>query len=235
MRVGLKRLAWATLAIFFGLIAWQFYVFGTSGQAETQLLIEFGARKVTHGFPNPPWRLAASVFLHAGWWHLFTNLFIWWFWGARLEKLLGSVELLVFFVVAGTWSSLVSDMVGPDALALGASGAVFGVVGAVLGLSLTGPAFHGWAGDGEAARWMKVSIAVLVLNGFTALGFSKAIPGARLDHWAHASGAVYGMIVGLSVGAAGSQRARKAYWALTALATILGYVVISSRGLNPFR
>lgn len=234
MRDRLRRLSWATLLVFFGLIAWQFYVFGLSGQAETQLLIEYGARKITHGFPNPPWRLVASVFLHAGWWHLFTNLFLWWFWGARLEKLVGGVELLAFFLVAGTWSSLVSDVYGPDALALGASGAVFGVVGAVLGLALMGPSWKAWNGDGEARRWMKVSLAALLLNGLTALGFSKAIPGARLDHWAHVSGATYGLIVGLALGYAGPERARKAYWIITALALALGYVVVSSRGSNPF-
>ncbi len=79
------------------------------------------------------WRLVTATFCHGGIWHLVGNmLFLWWF-GRELEMLYGSREFLIFYLVAGVFSSLawavvtaLSAPARPVAM-IGASGAVTAV------------------------------------------------------------------------------------------------------------
>lgn len=78
------------------------------------------------------WRLVTPIFLHSGLWHLFFNMLCLFWAGRRLEEIYGSRELAAFYLLAGLAANLVNLVVevlgGTDSQALGASGAVMGVL-----------------------------------------------------------------------------------------------------------
>lgn len=80
------------------------------------------------------WQLLTSAFLHAGFAHLATNMFGLWMFGRDIEQLLGSKRFLQLYFLSALTASvtqfLVTTMLGQNVPTLGASGAVFGVLGA---------------------------------------------------------------------------------------------------------
>lgn len=223
---------YVTWVLVAALVAWQIYVAGFDLGADGQTLITFGARKANFGFPQAPWRLLCSVFLHLNAWHLISNVLVLAAWGACLERLLGRLELLAIFLLSGFAGSLSSDVYGPDSLALGASGAAFGFAGAVLVVALLAPGWSAWNGDAE--RWRKMSGAVFVLGLLTVLGFSVWVPGARLDHWAHGGGALTGALLAAGPALAGEKYRARAFWSVGAAVVGLLWMVVDYRGPSPF-
>lgn len=75
-----------------------------------------------------------NVFLHAGWLHIISNLWFLWIFGDNVEAKLGSLTYLIFYLIAGIVASLVQYFVDPASPipALGASGAIAGVLGAYM-------------------------------------------------------------------------------------------------------
>ena len=91
------------------------------------------------------WTILTSMFMHGGFAHLFFNMFSLWFVGRFVERIIGSKRFLVFYlisgIVAGIFFSILSGFFGFGVLAnvfgnpaipgLGASGALFGLIGLV--------------------------------------------------------------------------------------------------------
>jgi membrane associated rhomboid family serine protease len=78
------------------------------------------------------WRLISGGFLHGGWLHLGFNMYILWFLGQILEPALGPVRFAALYLaalLAGSFGALLLS--SPGATTVGASGAVFGLMGAV--------------------------------------------------------------------------------------------------------
>lgn len=225
---------WLTFALVLLLLGWQLYVTGGAGTADAPTLMRFGARKAMFGFPQAPWRLMASCLLHAGWFHLLSNLVVLAVWGSCLERLLGRLPLLWFFALCGLWGSLLSDLYGPNVLAVGASGIVFGMILAVLAFSTLARDWPRWGGSDNALRWRDVSLAALALNLVTAAGFEFFRSGVRLDHWAHAGGAFCGLALALGPILAPGDRRTLAYWLTALLLALAAAGVIAARGSGPF-
>ena len=80
------------------------------------------------------WRVVTCMFLHFGLVHLGFNMWVLWDLGRLVERLVGHVGFLVLYFVSGIAGSLASLTWNPLVVSGGASGAVFGVVGALLGL-----------------------------------------------------------------------------------------------------
>jgi len=77
------------------------------------------------------WRLITSVFLHGGLEHLLFNALALWVWGRYIEAMLGKWRYLTVFLAAGVAGALCSYVFSPY-LSVGASGAIFGLFGALL-------------------------------------------------------------------------------------------------------
>ena len=78
--------------------------------------------------------LYTSLFIHGGFFHLFSNMLYLWIFGDNIEAELGSIKFLIFYLVCGVIASLAQGIVDPDSLIplIGASGAVAGILGAYL-------------------------------------------------------------------------------------------------------
>ena len=90
---------------------------------------------VQHG---EAWRLLTATFLHAGWVHLAMNMVGLWLIGRLTEGILGRAPFFVTYLVAAFSGSLTSIALNRPGLSVGASGAIFGVVGALLALLIRG-------------------------------------------------------------------------------------------------
>ena len=81
-----------------------------------------------------PWQLLTYQFLHADAWHLLFNMFALWMFGTEVEEYLGRGEFLAYYLLTGVGAGLcqwgADALLNDRSLAIGASGAVFGVLAA---------------------------------------------------------------------------------------------------------
>ena len=82
------------------------------------------------------WRLLTSTFLHAGIIHLAFNMFVLFRIGPFMEQLVGRFGFLVVYIFSGLGGSFASVAYNPFGVSVGASGAIFGLYGALLGFIL---------------------------------------------------------------------------------------------------
>ena len=86
------------------------------------------------------YRLLTSNYLHYGWDHFFNNMVVFLVLGSSLEKIMGGVRYFILYTGSGLIGSLVSvfyyTSIGEDVLSAGASGAIFGITGALAAIFL---------------------------------------------------------------------------------------------------
>lgn len=86
------------------------------------------------------YRLLTSNYLHFGWEHFFNNMVVFLILGTSLEKVTGSIRYAVLYTGSGIIGSIVStiyySVMGQDVLSAGASGAIFGLIGALAAILL---------------------------------------------------------------------------------------------------
>ena len=107
----------------------------------TNLLINFGASHSQLVFDYGEfWRLLTSNYLHIGFAHLLFNMWCLYSIGLELEESVGSPFFLLTYTLSGIFGSLVSCLyysnIGQNIVSAGASGAVFGIAGALLIISI---------------------------------------------------------------------------------------------------
>lgn len=146
------------------------------------------------------YRLLTCTFLHFGFTHLFNNMLVLGFIGDNLERALGSVRYAWFYLLCGIGSSAVSVAwniyTGSRSLSAGASGAIFGVVGALVIILVRN---HG--------RLEDLSSRQLVL--FALFSVYHGIASAGVDNAAHIGGFAIGALLALLIYRPGRARRRK--------------------------
>ncbi len=135
------------------------------------------------------WRLLTAMFLHGGMTHLLMNMFSLYIIGRPMELYFSPKNYLSIYILTGIIGSLISIMVHPITVGIGASGAIFGVFGALSGYFFV---YRRELGE-HAHQFMKNFGIIIGLN--IILGFS--IP--NIDVSAHAGGLLSGLIGGLIV------------------------------------
>jgi membrane associated rhomboid family serine protease len=92
-------------------------------------------RDLAPTIPLPFWTtLFTSMFLHGGWAHLGGNMLYLWIFGDNIEKILGAVRYLIFYLVCGVAAAFAHILSAPNSAipTVGASGAISGVLGGYL-------------------------------------------------------------------------------------------------------
>jgi membrane associated rhomboid family serine protease len=144
------------------------------------------------------WRLFTAGFLHGGIFHVAVNMWCLWSLGRLSERLFGKWQTFAIYMLTGVGGALLSTASNPNHSELGASGAIFGIVGAVL-VGVKFGDLNISAGEKRAIFSSVVSFAVLnFILGFS--GFGSSIFG-RVDNMCHLGGFVSGLLVGLPLGA----------------------------------
>ena len=79
-----------------------------------------------------PWTILTSVFVHAGFWHVAVNMWTFYFFGSSLTQIIGEKEFLTVYLLGGILGSVFYAVLAhPYVIAVGASGAVFALGGAL--------------------------------------------------------------------------------------------------------
>jgi rhomboid protease GluP len=151
------------------------------GKGSEAVLGLMGANHGAFGGPHELHRLLAAVLLHGSWVHLLMNLAALASLGPLFEMFLGSQRLLVLFTSCGLAGSVASALYNPDGYGVGASGALFGLFGALVATALRSRLRHGKL---NYKLW-----GVLLLNVLLSL-----MPG--IDGAAHLGGGVLGFAFG---------------------------------------
>lgn len=134
------------------------------------------------------YRLLTSMFMHFGIEHLINNMLVLFVLGDNLERALGKIKYLIFYLVSGVganWVSMMANLHSPvQTVSVGASGAVFGVIGGLLYAVLVN---RGRLED-LSSRQLVVVVIFSLYFGFTSTG---------VDNVAHVAGLMIGIILGV--------------------------------------
>jgi membrane associated rhomboid family serine protease len=146
------------------------------------------------------WRLITAAFLHASILHIGLNMYVLWIIGAPVEHYLGRARFLALYFVSGLAGSAGALVVTPLAVTVGASGAIFGILGALLIIEwqTTGRL------AGNAMTWIVINLALsFVISGISIGGHIGGLIGGILCTLAFANWgrghAAYGRIGALGV------------------------------------
>ena len=158
-----------------------------SGSTEnTQVLIRWGGAYVPYIAQGEYWRLFTAMFMHAGMRHLLNNMLILYVMGQHLEFLLGRICFAVLYLAGGLSANYAAYLWyrsrGEATVAVGASGAVFAVIGALIWIILRN---RGRA-DGLTLRQMLIMLVLSLYFGFVSRGVSNA---------AHIAGLISGFVL----------------------------------------
>lgn len=143
------------------------------------------------------WRTLTCNFLHFGIVHLVMNMYALLFIGLYLEPLIGKRRMFTAYVLAGVCSAVSSLFMHPEAISIGASGAIFGFYGIFLAYLC----FHRI--ERAQRRALLFSIGIFVVYNL-----SKGIGNAAIDNAAHIGGLASGFLLGVCYGLADKQRDR---------------------------
>lgn len=138
--------------------------------------------KVVHGHQG--WRLVSCVWLHAGVFHILANMLSLLFIGIRLEQEFGFVRIGLVYLISGFGGSLLSALFIQSRISVGASGALFGLLGGMLSELITN-----WTIYANKVAALLTLVFIIVVN--LAVGI---LP--HVDNFAHIGGFLSGFLLG---------------------------------------
>jgi len=154
--------------------------------ALSSVLIAFGAKDNDLILQGQYWRFVTPIFLHANLLHLGLNMLNLAVLGVFLERLVGHIRFLLIYVTTGIVSIIASFYFMPQEISVGASGAIFGLVGAYsVFVLMHRRAFR--KGGIPALLWL-----IIVIAGNLSIGFF--VP--NVDNYAHLGGLLSGCLLG---------------------------------------
>lgn len=169
------------ILVFLAMVISGIHIISPNGQE----LLEWGANRRYETTSGEWWRLLTSMFLHGGIMHLFLNVYGLILAALFVEPILGRKKFAALYLIAGLCGSLASIWWYPNTISVGASGAIFGLYGAVLALLLTDAFPQG------GKRGM-----LLMFGVFVALNLLMGMVGG-IDNAAHIGGLLSGAVLGV--------------------------------------
>lgn len=154
---------------------------------DTGVLIEYGANLDVLVKNGEYYRLLTSMFLHSGLLHLFFNMYALYIIGPQVESFFGKTKYLIIYLLSGISGSLLSVAFNVNTVSVGASGAIFGLFGALL---YFGYNYRGYLGNVIKSQILPVVIINLIF-GFVSTGVDVA---------GHIGGLIGGIIVSSVLG-----------------------------------
>ena len=156
------------------------------GDAFTMVLYELGAKYGPAIDAGQYWRFITPIFLHGGLIHLAFNSYALYALGPETERVYGSTRFLAIYMLAGFAGSIASYVHSPG-LSIGASGAIFGLIGALAAFFYSA---RGLLGAEASRRQITQLISLAAIN--IVIGLSVQ----AVDNAAHLGGLCAGAIAG---------------------------------------
>jgi membrane associated rhomboid family serine protease len=183
----------------------------TLGQVSGSLF-EKGALYIHGGLDQGEWwRLITAAFLHGNLIHIALNMVVLWFVGAPVEMAIGRGRFLALYLISGLAGSAGALIFSPDAVTVGASGAIFGILGAALVLEFQ----HSYVLGGQA-------LGLIVVN----LVLTFAVP--NISRGGHIGGLIGGALCMLALSRFGRTHA---IYGRPGLVGVLGLITVAVASL----
>lgn len=168
------------------------------------------------------YRLITGIFLHGSIMHLFFNMYALYVIGSQIENYFGRIKYLIIYLVSGLMGALFSMIFGGNIPSIGASGAIFGLMGSLL--------YFGYHYRVYLGNVLKTQLIPLILFNLV-LGFILS----GVDNFAHIGGLIGGVLITKAVGVKDKSSTSDMVngWILTAIFTaVIIYVafIYSVRG-----
>ncbi len=176
------------------------------GSENSDILLNFGASYGPFLKRGDYWRLVMPMFLHIGWFHLAVNMYALYLLGPIYERIYGYARFSLIYVGAGITGSWLSMAMSQN-VAAGASGAIFGIAGAMLVTGRLYPEVVPWRWKRAFGRGM---VLVIILNYAIGLSLHNLI-----DNWGHTGGLLGGILLALIIPPPGVYR--RYGWTLSAI------------------
>ena len=149
-------------------------------------LIELGAKVNVLINNGQPWRLITCTFLHGGLAHIAFNMYALKIIGSEVEYVYGKIKYIVIYLISALGGSIFSYLFNANSISVGASGAIFGLLGAMI---IFGIRHKNKIGKAYIINLFKV----LLINIFIGVTLSN------IDNGAHIGGLIFGCISALAV------------------------------------
>lgn len=153
-----------------------------------ELLIDWGANYKVAAMSTEPWRLVTYMFLHIGILHLAFNMYVLNDLGPIVNELFGRRRFILIYLLTGIGSGIASAWWKPDVLSAGASGAIFGLVGCLIGY------FYIHRNSYDPTM---ISKNIKSLLGFVAINVYFGFNLRGIDNAAHLGGLCCGVVAGI--------------------------------------
>lgn len=151
--------------------------------------------------PLPLYTFFTHMFLHGGWLHFLSNMWILFIFGDNVEGRMGHLRYLVFYILAGLAAGLTQTLIAPSSTipSIGASGAIAGILGAYLVLfpsarvvTLVPIIFFFWSFELPAIFYLGFWFVSQLFSGIMSLPHAGLMGGVAW--WAHIGGFVFGVL-----------------------------------------
>lgn len=180
------------LAINIGVYVWMvFFKHVSPTSPSTDQIIHWGGNYGPMTFGTEPWRLFTALFLHIGFIHLLANMWALFVLGRLAESLYGRWSYLISYLIAGLAGSVASLLWNPLGVSAGASGAIFGIAGALIATFYVGKL---------PLPKANIRYILLTLIAFAGFDLLYGIWKTGVDNAAHIGGFVVGLVLGLLLG-----------------------------------
>ncbi|MBZ9688884.1 rhomboid family intramembrane serine protease [Clostridium estertheticum] len=192
-KISLEDKPWITIGIIainvimYVITAYLSYVYakGSIFNSDTNVLILLGAKVNYLIAKGQYYRLISCMFLHGGIVHLGANMYSLYAIGPMIEKVYGKAKYVVIYFISGICASIFSYIFSTS-VSIGASGAIFGLLGAVLVFAIKSKGKTGNA-------FIRSILSVIFINIF----IGATLP--NIDNFAHAGGLLGGMLIAFLV------------------------------------
>jgi rhomboid protease GluP len=159
------------------------------GSTATRTLELLGAQRNTFVAAGEYWRLATAMFLHIGLAHLAFNMYALFILGRDIEGFYGSLRFAAIYFISGLAGNVAYFAIGPNNVSAGASGAIFGLIGAEIALLVSNRMLFG-----SFRRQRLLNLAFLLVVNL-AFGFMNR----GINNLAHLGGLVSGLVLGFAL------------------------------------
>jgi membrane associated rhomboid family serine protease len=154
--------------------------------------------------PWPLLSLFTHMFLHGGWVHFLSNMWILFIFGDNIEDRMGSLRYLVFYLSGGVVAGLLQAIIDPNSTvpAIGASGAIAAVLGGYILLfpksrviTLIPLVFIPWIIEIPAILFLGIWFVTQLYSGLLSLGMPASVSMGGVAWFAHIGGFIYGFLL----------------------------------------
>lgn len=184
----------------------------TRGSTDIETLLKYGANNAYLTKSGEYYRLLSSMFIHIGLLHLLFNMYALYIIGPQVESFYGKFKYFLIYILSGVSGSILSITFSSNTVSAGASGAIFGLMGALL--------YFGFFYRNYLGSVIKSQIVpIIILN--LVIGFSTS----GIDNAAHIGGLIGGILTSLALGVTDKTRKADKINGLIVLALYFAFII----------